>query len=72
MNDLVVRFGERIDLHQSPYHANVMRKIDWQVDGDIGSQIYSRAVGPLTVAKFQRPKFIDPDRLAIFRKKTKP
>ncbi len=71
MNDLVARFGERIDLHQSPYHAKVMQKIGWQVDGDIGSQIYSRSLGPLTVAKFQRPKFIDPERLAIFRKKNK-
>lgn len=50
-------------------HANVMRQIGWQVEGDRGSQIYYRTLGPLSVAKIQRPKIIDLAWLKSFRKK---
>lgn len=50
-------------------HANVMRKIGWQVVGEKGSQIYYLSLGPLSVAKIQRPKTIDLKWLKSFRKK---
>ena len=71
MNDLISRFKSRLDLHQSPAHAEVMTKIGWSVEGVPGSHIYYRSLGPLTVAKHQRPKEIDVERLKIFRKRHK-
>ncbi|GAB4026577.1 MAG: peptidoglycan bridge formation glycyltransferase FemA/FemB family protein [Candidatus Microgenomates bacterium] len=71
MTDLITRFKTRLDLHQSPYHATVMRKIGWCVDGKPGSQIYYRPVGPISVAKYQRGKMIDEDRLTQFRRRHK-
>lgn len=71
MRDLVSLFASRLDLHQSSYHANVMRKIGWCVDGKPGTQIYYRTLGPLTVAKYQRANSIDPQRIKEFRKRHK-
>ncbi|MBP9703045.1 peptidoglycan bridge formation glycyltransferase FemA/FemB family protein [Candidatus Woesebacteria bacterium] len=68
MNDLISRFKSRLDLHQSPAHAEVMKKIGWSVDGKPGNHIYYRSLGPLTVAKHQRPNEIDVERLKVFRK----
>jgi len=48
-------------------HANLLRSIGWQVDGPIGSHIYYRTLGPLTIAKIQRPKVIDLPWLKAFR-----
>lgn len=68
MSDLVSKFKSRQDLHQSTYHANVMRKIGWSVDGKPGTQIYYRTLGPLTVAKYQRANKVDIERIKEFRK----
>lgn len=68
MSDFVSKFALRLDLHQSPYHAGVMQKIGWQVDGIPGSQIYYRPLGPFSVAKYQRAKIVDDDRLTHFRR----
>ena len=68
MSDFVSKFASRLDLHQSPYHAEVMRKIGWKVDGSPGSQIYYRPLGPISVAKYQRAKIVDDDRLTYFRR----
>lgn len=45
-----------------------MREIGWAVDGDPGTQIFFRKLGPLSIAKYQRPNSIDYDRLAQFRR----
>lgn len=71
MSDLVSIFASRLDLHQSTYHATVMRKIGWCVDGEPGSQIYYRTIGPLSVAKYQRANSIDTQRIKEFRKRHK-
>lgn len=68
MTDLISRFAERSDLHQSPEYANILREIGWSVDGAPGSQIFYRSLGPLAIAKFQRSKIVDLDRLKHFRK----
>lgn len=49
-------------------HANIMREIGWHVAGTKGSQIFFRTLGPLTIAKVQRPKHLDLTWLASFRK----
>lgn len=67
MSDLVAKFASRLDLHQSSYHANVMHKIGWVVDGSPGTQIYYRPLGLISVAKYQRAKVVDEDRLTHFR-----
>lgn len=68
MTDLTTRFSARSDLHQSSMHADIMREIGWKVDGKSGSQIFYRTLGPLTVAKIQRPKELDIPYLNNFRK----
>lgn len=68
MSDLLTRFASYSDLHQSPMHAGVMRRIGWQVAGQPGSQIFHRSLGPFTIAKLQRPKVIDLDWLKSFRR----
>lgn len=59
----------RQDLHQSPMYAATMREIGWQVEGKSPSQIFYRVLGPLSIAKIQRPKSIDLEWLKSFRKK---
>jgi len=71
MSDLVSKFALRLDLHQSLFHASVMKKIDWFVDGKPGSQIYYRPLGPISVAKYQRGLTVDEERLAHFRRSHK-
>lgn len=70
-SSLINSFSKHVDIHQSPFHAKVMQKIDWKVDGKPGSQIFYRTLGPLTIAKYQRPRLIDIERLAYFRRSHK-
>lgn len=49
-------------------YASVMREIGWQVEGKPGSKIFYRSLGPLSIAKIQRPKIIDLNWLKSFRK----
>ena len=48
-------------------YATLMQEIGWRVEGSKGSRIFYRSLGPLTIAKLQRPKVIDPDWLKHFR-----
>lgn len=68
MTDLLLRFAARSDLHQSSMHANLMRAIGWHVEGKPGSQIFYRTLGPVSVAKLQRPKTINLAWLKSFRR----
>jgi lipid II:glycine glycyltransferase (peptidoglycan interpeptide bridge formation enzyme) len=49
-------------------HANLLREIGWGVEGKTGSRIYYRQLGPISVAKIQRPKVLDLIWLNQFRK----
>lgn len=71
MDDLISRFIKHSDLHQSPMHADVMREIGWEVDGVAGSQLFYRSLGPLTIAKIQRPKTLNLQWINRFRKSHK-
>lgn len=68
MPALLSRFCARSDLHQSPLHAGVMRELGWKVDGPPGSQIFYRPLGPISLAKLQRPQVIDLAWLKQFRR----
>ena len=48
-------------------HASLLRQLGWQVTGKPGSRLFYRSLGPLTIAKLQRPKVIDLDWLHDFR-----
>lgn len=48
-----------------------MHEIGWQVEKHGDSQLYYRSLGPLTIAKIQRPKSLDLGWLQSFRKKHK-
>jgi lipid II:glycine glycyltransferase (peptidoglycan interpeptide bridge formation enzyme) len=48
-------------------YASLMRLIGWQVEGKPGSRIFYRPLGPICVAKIQRPKKIDLAWLKEFR-----
>ncbi len=50
-------------------HYQVMQQIGWKVEGEIGSKIFYRPLGPISVAKIQRPKNLDLDWINKFRKK---
>ncbi len=52
-------FAKQRDIHQTPMYANVMRAIGWTIEGKPGSQIFVRKLGPIAVAKMQRPEKID-------------
>lgn len=48
-------------------HTDLMRHIGWQVEGKPDSRIFYRPLGPVCVAKIQRPKKLDLDWLKHFR-----
>jgi len=48
-------------------HAHLMREIGWHVTGIKGSKLFYRTLGPLTIAKIQRPKVLDLVWLKHFR-----
>jgi len=48
-------------------HAALMREIGWSVEGEVGSQIFYRPLGPLSITKIQRPKNLDLTWLKQFR-----
>jgi lipid II:glycine glycyltransferase (peptidoglycan interpeptide bridge formation enzyme) len=69
--DLVTKFTNRSDLHQSPMYAGLMKEIGWNVAGKLHSQLFYRTLGPISIAKIQRPKILDIAWLTNFRKKHK-
>lgn len=52
-------------------HAGVMREIGWQVEKYGDAQIFFRSLGPLSIAKIQRPSTLDLTWLTNFRKSHK-
>lgn len=66
---LLARFAKKPDFHQSPMYANVMRKIGWQIEGKPGEQIFVRTLGPIAVAKMQRPVRSYKNAISNVRKK---
>lgn len=69
MTDLLTRFTTRADLHQSLMHKELMRLIGWQtIELTKGSQLFFRTLGPLGIAKIQRPMTIDLEKLNQLRK----
>lgn len=52
-------------------YATMMQSIGWHVAGPLGSRLYYRSLGPLSIAKIQRPKTLDLSWIAQFRKEHK-
>lgn len=68
-SDLVSRFALRHDLHQSPMHSAVMADIGWEtIPLSPGSHLFLRRLGPVSLAKIQRPRTLDLDKLALLRR----
>lgn len=67
--DFLDRFYHREDFHQSTAYAKVMEGIGWSTIPIDGSQIFVRQVGPVSLAKMQRPQRIDLPILAKLRSK---
>jgi lipid II:glycine glycyltransferase (peptidoglycan interpeptide bridge formation enzyme) len=67
-SDLLTRFTTRVDLHQSPMHRELMQLIGWETHGKPGNQLFLRRLGPLSIAKIQRPQNIDLSWLNQLRK----
>lgn len=58
-------------MHQSPMYHDLMHELGWETEVHHDSQIYFRKLGPLTIAKIQRPRSIDLSWLKTFRKNHK-
>jgi lipid II:glycine glycyltransferase (peptidoglycan interpeptide bridge formation enzyme) len=65
---LISRFVALPDLHQNPRYAKAMADIGWTAQGLPGSYLYVRKLGPIGVAKIQRPQHIDLPLLKTLRK----
>lgn len=66
--DLLDRFCQREDLHQSFGYKKLMEKIGWSSIFVSGSYLSVRQLGPLSLAKIQRPRVIDVPKLTRLRK----
>ena len=62
-------FSEQTDIHQTPMYAQVMRDLGWFVIGPPGTQTFVRKIGPIAVAKIQRPSVLHLEELDEIRKK---
>lgn len=49
-------------------HADVMREIGWKVESNKGSQLFYRKLGPLAIAKIQRPASLNLTWIKDFRR----
>ncbi|HKY74143.1 MAG TPA: peptidoglycan bridge formation glycyltransferase FemA/FemB family protein [Patescibacteria group bacterium] len=65
---LFERFASRVDLHQSPMYAKAMESIGWKTVGTSPSQIFVKKLGPVAIAKMQRPSIADVEFLKKIRK----
>lgn len=63
------RFSQQTDIHQTPMYAQVMRDLGWLVIGQQGTQIFVRKIGPIAVAKIQRPSILHVEALDEIRRK---
>jgi lipid II:glycine glycyltransferase (peptidoglycan interpeptide bridge formation enzyme) len=66
--DLLSLFYKSPDLHQTPEYAKVMHGIGWMTIDEPGSQVFLRKLGPISVAKMQRPAAFSLERLKEIRK----
>lgn len=66
--DLVSRFSLHSDLHQSEAQSHVLGDLGWITVGKKDEHVFVRPLGPLSVAKTQRPKAIDIEYLNSLRK----
>lgn len=62
-------FSKQIDIHQTPMYAKVMEQIGWNIIGNPGSQTFVRKIGPIAVAKIQRPSVLHLEELDEIRRK---
>ncbi len=67
--DLLDRFCQREDLHQSFGYKKLMEKIGWSSIFVSGSYLSVRQLGPISLAKMQRPSVIDLPKLTQLRKR---
>lgn len=67
--DLLDRFCQREDLHQSFGYKRLMEKIGWSSLFVSGSYLSARQLGPVSLAKIQRPTVIDLPKLNQLRKR---
>jgi lipid II:glycine glycyltransferase (peptidoglycan interpeptide bridge formation enzyme) len=67
--DLLDRFCQREDLHQSFGYKKLMEKIGWSSLFVSGSYLSVRQLGPISLAKIQRPSVIDLPKLTQLRKR---
>ncbi|HSW89305.1 MAG TPA: hypothetical protein VLH19_00330 [Patescibacteria group bacterium] len=67
--DLLSRFVSRPDYHQLPAYARVMERIGWDVIPMNGQYLFVRRIGPISIAKFQRPQSIDFSNLKKLQKR---
>lgn len=63
------RFSQQTDIHQTPMYAHVMEQIGWKVIGRLGTQTFVRKIGPIGVAKIQRPSVLHLEELDEIRRK---
>jgi lipid II:glycine glycyltransferase (peptidoglycan interpeptide bridge formation enzyme) len=68
VTDLITRFAAALDFRQTRGYAATTRSLGWQVIGEPGSYIYLRRLGPLGIAKVQRPRILNLDTLRQLRK----
>lgn len=66
---LLDRFSKRVDYHQTVQYATVMERIGWDAVFVSGQLLFSRRVGPIAIAKFQRPQTIDFEALSKVQKR---
>lgn len=69
MTDLIARFTQCLDFRQTKGYAAITESLGWQVLGEPGSYIYLKQLGPLSIAKVQRPTTLNLTHLAKLRKK---
>lgn len=68
-NTVFERFASRVDIHQSSMYAKTMESIGWKTVGKSPSQIFVKKLGPVAIAKMQRPARINKKFIQEVRKK---
>jgi len=68
VDDLLTRFSRCRDFRQTSGYAAITKSIGWKAIGTPGSYLYLKHLGPLGIAKLQRPETINFAELAKFRK----
>lgn len=66
--NLIERFANHQDYHQSPAYAAAMRTIGWESHQCGEANVFLRRLGPVSFAKLQRGRGIDWKKLAALRR----